>query len=89
MLWTIIVTVIAGLIIGALARMLLKGDQNISIIETIIIGILGSLAGSWIYTAITGNSGTKGIDWIAFIIGIIVAMVLLAIYMPLRAKARR
>jgi len=80
MLSTIIVTVILGAIIGALARLVLPGKQNISTLVTVILGILGALIGSWIYTAVSGNSDTKGIDWIALIIGVIVAAVLIVIY---------
>jgi uncharacterized membrane protein YeaQ/YmgE (transglycosylase-associated protein family) len=80
MLSTIIVTVILGAIIGALARLVLPGKQNISTLVTVILGILGALIGSWLYTAISGNSDTKGIDWIALIIGVIVAALLIVIY---------
>ena len=45
MLTTIIVTVILGAIIGALARLVLPGKQNISTLVTVILGILGALIG--------------------------------------------
>ena len=80
MLTTIIVTVILGAIIGALARLVLPGKQNISTLVTVILGILGALAGSWIYTAVSGNSDTSGIDWIALILGVIVAAILIVVY---------
>ena len=80
MLWTIIITVIMGAIIGALARLVLPGKQNISTLVTVILGILGALIGSWAYSALSGNSGTSGLDWIALILGVIVAAVLIVIY---------
>lgn len=80
MLTTIIVTVIIGAIIGALARLVLPGKQNISTLVTVILGILGALAGSWIYTAVSGKSDTSGIDWIALILGVIVAAILIVVY---------
>ena len=49
MLTTIIVTVILGAIIGALARLVLPGKQNISTLVTVILGILGALIGSWLW----------------------------------------
>ena len=67
-------------IIGALARLVLPGKQNISTLVTVILGILGALVGSWLYTAVSGNEDTSGIDWIALIIGVIVAAVLIVIY---------
>lgn len=79
-MWTIIVTIIVGAIIGALARLVLPGKQNISTLVTVILGILGSLVGSWTYTAFSGNETTSGIDWIAFVLGVVVAAVLIVIY---------
>ena len=43
MLTTIIVTVILGAIIGALARLVLPGRQNISTLMTVVLGIVGAL----------------------------------------------
>lgn len=80
MLTTIIVTVILGAIIGALARLVLPGKQNISTLVTVILGIIGALIGSWLYSAVSGNDGTSGIDWIALIIGVIVAAILIVVY---------
>lgn len=79
-MWSIISAVIVGAIIGALARLVLPGKQSISTLVTVILGILGSLIGSWAYTAISGNSTTSGIDWIAFFLGVVAAAVLIVVY---------
>ena len=79
-MWTVIVTIILGAIIGALARLVLPGKQNISTLVTVILGILGALIGSWAYTAMSGNSSTSGIDWIALVLGVIAAAILIVIY---------
>lgn len=80
MITTIIVTVILGAIIGALARLVLPGKQNISTLVTVILGILGALIGSWVWTGLLNKSDTGGIDWIALIIGVIVAALLIVGY---------
>lgn len=86
MIGTIISAIIIGAIVGALARLALPGKQNISVVVTIILGILGSLIGSWVWTALLGGGDTKGIDWIALIIGVIVAAVLIVIYGAVTGK---
>ena len=86
MIGTIIGALIAGCIIGPLARLVLPGKQNISVPITIGLGALGSLGGSLIYTWLSGNTDTKGIDWIAFFIGIMVAAVLILIYGAVAGK---
>ncbi len=79
-MWTIVVTIVVGAIIGALARLVLPGKQSISTLVTVILGILGSLIGSWAYTFFSGNETTSGIDWIAFALGVVAAAVLIVVY---------
>ena len=80
MLTTIIVTVILGAIIGFLARLVLPGRQDISTLMTVVLGIVGALIGSWLWTGVFNKGNTSGIDWIALIMGVIVAAVLIVVY---------
>jgi uncharacterized membrane protein YeaQ/YmgE (transglycosylase-associated protein family) len=80
MLTTIIVTAILGAIIGALARLALPGRQDISTLMTVVLGIVGALIGSWLWTGVFNKGDTSGIDWIALIMGVIVAAVLIVLY---------
>lgn len=80
MLWTIIGAIIAGLIIGALGRLLVPGKQNISILVTIVIGVVASLAANLILGAIFGYTGGGGISWWYWIVGAILAAVGIVIY---------
>ena len=75
----IIGLIIAGAIIGALARLVLPGRQSINILVTIILGILGVLIGYYLAAAL-GVEATSGIDWLRWIISIILAAVLIVIY---------
>lgn len=76
----VIGTIIFGAVIGFLARLVLPGKQNISLLVTVILGILGALAGYYLWGAISDKGDTSGIDWIRWIISIIVAAVLVVIY---------
>jgi len=80
MLTTIVVTVILGAIIGVLARLVLPGRQDISTLMTVLLGIVGALIGSWLWTGVFNKGDTSGIDWIALIMGVIVAAALIVIY---------
>ena len=75
----IIGTIIFGAIIGVLARVVLPGRQNISALVTVILGILGALVGYYVWGAM-GGGDTGGIDWIRWIISIIVAAVFVVVY---------
>lgn len=80
MIGTIIGAIIAGLVIGALARLVLPGKQNISVLVTIVLGILGSLIGSWLVYQIGYDNENGGFEIIPFIVGVVVAAVLIVIY---------
>lgn len=88
MLTTILLALLAGCIIGPLARLVLPGKQNISLPMTILLGAVGALAGSWIYELISGSDDTSGIDWIALLIGVVVAAILVAIYGSMTGRDR-
>ena len=74
MISAIISAIIAGLIVGALGRLVVPGRQNISIWLTIAIGIVAALIGTFIANAL-GVGDTKGIDWIKLIIQVALAAV--------------
>lgn len=76
---TIIGTIIFGAVIGVLARLVLPGKQNISLLMTVVIGVVGALIGYWLW-GLMGGGDTGGIDWIRWFISIIVAAVLVVAY---------
>ncbi|GMA18471.1 GlsB/YeaQ/YmgE family stress response membrane protein [Arsenicicoccus piscis] len=89
MVSTIISAIIAGLIIGALARLALPGRQNIGIVMTIVLGILGSLIGSWLTYQFGYSNSNGGFEFIPFIVGIIVAALLIVGYLSMTGRRSR
>lgn len=69
---------LAGIIIGPLARLVLPGDQNLSVMMTILIGAVGAIGGGLIYYAFGGGE-TSGIDWIRLLVQVGVAVLLIVI----------
>ncbi|MEP6853930.1 MAG: GlsB/YeaQ/YmgE family stress response membrane protein, partial [Pedococcus sp.] len=80
MIGTIIGAIIAGLIIGALARLVLPGKQDISVLMTIILGILGSLVGSFLVYQVGYNNSNGGFQIIPFLAGVVLAAVFIVVY---------
>jgi uncharacterized membrane protein YeaQ/YmgE (transglycosylase-associated protein family) len=74
----IIGLIIAGIIVGLLGRFVLPGRQPIGFLVTVLVGIAGVLIGYWLSGAL-GVESTRGIDWIRWIISIVVAAVLVAV----------
>ena len=75
----IISAIIVGAIIGALGRLVVRGRQNISIVATIVIGIIAALIGTFIANAL-GVGNTNGIDWIKLAIQVVLAAVGVTLY---------
>lgn len=81
--WVIFWGLVAGIIIGPLARLILPGKQNISLGMTILIGAIGAIGGGLLYEAFGGGE-TSGIDWIRLAVQVGVAAVLVLIYGSMR-----
>ncbi len=77
-LWAII----AGLVIGLLAKLVVRGRQPIPLWLTIVIGIIGAIVGNYIASALHVRH-TSGIDWIRHILQVGAAAVLIGIISPL------
>ena len=87
MFMTILSAVIVGLIIGALARLVMPGKQSIGVLMTIVLGVLGSLIGSWLCYNLFGYQNEGG-GWavIPFLVGVVVAVILIAIYVGVTGR---
>ncbi|MDR8407186.1 GlsB/YeaQ/YmgE family stress response membrane protein [Nonomuraea sp. 3-1Str] len=73
MIGAIVSAVVIGAIIGALARLIVPGKQNMSIGLTLIVGIVAALLGTLI-AQLAGWADTKGIDWIEHILQLVLAI---------------
>ncbi|EIV93134.1 GlsB/YeaQ/YmgE family stress response membrane protein [Frankia sp. QA3] len=76
--------ILAGLVIGVLARLILRGRQDIPIWLTVALGIVGALVGNVIASAI-GVRHTGGVDWIRHVLQVGVAVALVAVVAPMWA----
>ncbi len=89
MIGTILGAIVVGLIVGALARLAMPGKQNIGVIMTILLGAVGSFLGSWITYQVGYSNSNGGFAIIPFLVGIVVAAVLIAIYVAITGRSNR
>ncbi len=66
---------IAGLIIGALARLIKPGKQNLGILATLGLGLVGSLIGGTIAWAI-GTGSIWELDFLGFVFAVVASVLL-------------
>ena len=81
---------VAGLIIGLLARAILPGKQHLGLVATLLLGVIGSLIGGVIANALRSGSIWE-LNVIGFIAAIAASVLLLAVgeRMGIGAGSRR
>jgi uncharacterized membrane protein YeaQ/YmgE (transglycosylase-associated protein family) len=85
----IIGLIVAGIIIGLLGKFVAPGDKdNIPIWLTVLCGIGGVLIGYYVSGAL-GVDETDGIDWLRWIISIILAAVLVIAASTITGRSNR
>ncbi|ANY05209.1 GlsB/YeaQ/YmgE family stress response membrane protein [Pseudonocardia sp. HH130630-07] len=88
-MWSLIVTIVVGLVAGFIARAVVPGKDSMGVIATILLGIAGSFVGGFLWTLIT--TGTLALTTSGFIGSILGAIVVLLAYNAVtgRKKVRR
>jgi uncharacterized membrane protein YeaQ/YmgE (transglycosylase-associated protein family) len=70
----IIWSIIIGLVLGVLAKLILPGKQAIPLWLTIVVGIVAAFVGNYLAT-LFGVRVTPGFDWIRHIIQLVLAVI--------------
>jgi uncharacterized membrane protein YeaQ/YmgE (transglycosylase-associated protein family) len=87
MLGLIISLLVIGLIAGFIARAVVPGRQHMSILATIVLGIIGSFVGGFLGYLIFHHDASQGFFQPAGIIGSIIgAIIVLLIYISVRGR---
>jgi len=69
--------IVAGLIIGLLARLILPGRQRIGLLWTLVLGVIGSVVGGVIANLI-GSGDIWELNVIGFVVAVLASVLLLA-----------
>ena len=70
--------IVVGLIIGALARLIKPGKQRLSILATLLMGVVGALIGG-VVASLLGTGNIWELNVIGFIVAVIAAVLLIGI----------
>lgn len=87
MFWTIVGWIVLGLVAGFIARAVVPGKDDIGIVRTILVGIVGSVLGGLIFGLLT--VGMRGFQPAGFIGSIIGAIIVLVIYNKVTGRKTR
>jgi uncharacterized membrane protein YeaQ/YmgE (transglycosylase-associated protein family) len=70
--------ILAGLVIGALARLIRPGKQNLGLLMTLLLGLAGSVIGGLVANAL-GTGDIFELNVLGFIVAVVAAVVLIGI----------
>lgn len=77
--------IVAGLVIGALARLIKPGKQNLSLLATLGLGLVGSVIGGLI-AQLFGTGGIFELNVIGFVLAVVAAVLLIGVAEGMTAK---
>jgi uncharacterized membrane protein YeaQ/YmgE (transglycosylase-associated protein family) len=67
--------IVAGLIIGALARLIKPGKQNLGLLATLLLGLAGSVIGG-VVASLLGTGDIFELNFLGFIVAVIASVLL-------------
>lgn len=81
----IIGLLIVGLIIGALARLIKPGKQKLSLVMTLVLGVVGALIGG-VIASLLGTGNIWELNILGFIVAVIAGVLLIGVAEGASAK---
>jgi uncharacterized membrane protein YeaQ/YmgE (transglycosylase-associated protein family) len=85
-----IVVILTGALIGWLASLVMKTDSSMGMLANILVGIVGSLLGRWLFADVLGIGSASaagtftllGVLW--GVVGAVILLAILRLFMPKR-----
>ncbi|MGH4014905.1 MAG: GlsB/YeaQ/YmgE family stress response membrane protein [Pseudonocardiaceae bacterium] len=80
--------IVAGLIIGALARLVKPGKQDLGLVATLLLGLAGSVIGG-VVANLLGTGDVFELNVLGFIVAVIAAVALIGVAERLVGSRRK
>lgn len=82
---SIVIMIIVGFIVGLIARAIMPGDQNMGIIMTTILGIVGAVVAGFLGQSLGWYAQGEPAGWIASVVGAIIVLFVVGLISKKRA----
>ena len=81
--------IVVGLVIGALARLIKPGRQRLSIVATLLLGVVGAIIGGLIGHLFNRNTSIWELNIVGFIIAVVAAVLLVGVAESISGRGNR
>ena len=88
MIGQIIGLLVVGLVIGALARLIKPGKQRMSIVATMLLGVVGAFIGGFLGGLLNDSTNVFELNVLGFIFAVIAAVLLIGVAEGLSGRSR-
>ncbi len=79
--------IVAGLVIGALARLIKPGKQNLGLLATLLLGLAGSVIGGLVANLL-GTGDIFELNVLGFVVAVIAAVLLIGVAESLAGRRK-
>jgi len=79
--------IVAGLVIGALARLLKPGRQRLGLLATLLLGLVGSVIGGTVANLL-GTGDVFELNVLGFVVAVIAAVLLIGVAESMTGRSR-
>ncbi len=80
--------IVVGLIIGVLARLIKPGKQRLSMLATLVLGVVGALIGG-VVASLLGTGNIWELNVLGFIVAVVAAVLLIGVAEGMTGGSRR
>ncbi len=80
--------IVVGLIIGVLARLIKPGKQRLSMLATLVLGVVGALIGG-VVASLLGTGNIWELNVLGFIVAVVAAVLLIGVAEGMSGGSRR
>ncbi len=80
----LLIYIIFGGLVGWVASMIMGTDGQQGIILNVVVGIVGAVLGSWLFSLMGSGAGISGFNLPSFLVALVGAVVLIAVLKAIR-----
>ena len=80
--------IVIGLVIGVLARLIVPGKQRLSMLATLLLGVVGAIIGGFLASLIGDWASITELNFVGFVLAVVAAVLLIGVAEGISGRSR-